>query len=118
MPGISKYDKELICALSSIPHPHHRQIIINSLNKDATEKVRKHVRLLLQNRRKNYRLPATELEALAKSLRSYKSKLRYFCEGKEQTGGGRGGRATSKLGHAVSVLLPIIADCISRTLFK
>lgn len=125
MPGISKVDKELICALSSIPDHSHRQAIIASLDKAATEKVRKHVKYLLQNRRKQYQLPKDRLEPLVKSLRSYRGTLRKYCCGggaskdsnnTHRGGGGGGGGISSSgsLGHAVSALIPVIAEVVSR----
>ena len=76
MAPISKSDRQLLSAISSAADDESRQIIINHLDKSAQRRLMKHLKgLVLQNRRM-YKLEGKEKIALSRVLEPHKRLLR------------------------------------------
>lgn len=109
MAPISKSDRQLLAAISSAADDASRQIIINHLDKNAQRRLMKHLKgLVLQNRRV-YRLEGKEKIALSRVLEPHKRLLRKHLllsndnsddddeddDGKEKETEGQTGRGSS-----------------------
>ena len=105
---VKKSDQRLLTALRSVPNVADRNVIVRSLCQSSLDVCKRHVKLLLQGKRRGYRLEVgEERDALRKSLRPHKRRLRDLVENRSQ----RGGWLNSLL---ISSLVPLVAQLLEE----
>ena len=108
--SVTKADKELLLALNAVKNLVARQVLIKNLSSSAQDRVRLHLRHLLEGKKKQYRVSDKARAELQKALQRHKNGLNDFIENGNQKSGIEGLR----LQRVVASLVPLLASLVAK----